>query len=127
MNALRLVRRTIRKLGMVGGVVAGIGGYGNCMGIPTVGGETAASCNGNILVNAMTVGVADTDKIFYSAAAGIGNPVDYVGSKTGATATARPWHPPNSTTIRRETPHGRGRRSVYRETTAGSLPGADGY
>src|SRR6185312_2607227 len=70
---------------LVAGVVAGIGGYGNCVGVPTVGGE----CNfhsrydGNILVNAMTVGVARADKIFYSAAAGIGNPVIYVGAKTG--------------------------------------------
>jgi len=70
---------------LVSGVVAGIGGYGNCVGVPTVGGE----CNfhhaydGNILVNAMTVGVADADRIFYSSAAGIGNAVVYVGSKTG--------------------------------------------
>jgi phosphoribosylformylglycinamidine synthase subunit PurL len=70
---------------LVSGVVAGIGGYGNCMGIPTVGGETNfdPAYNGNILVNAMTVGVAPVDKIFYSAAAGIGNSVVYVGSKTG--------------------------------------------
>jgi phosphoribosylformylglycinamidine synthase II len=70
---------------LVSGVVAGIGGYGNCMGIPTVGGETNfhAAYNGNILVNAMTVGIAPTDKIFYSAAAGLGNPMVYVGSKTG--------------------------------------------
>jgi len=70
---------------LVAGVVAGIGGYGNCMGVPTVGGETNfhASYNGNCLVNAMTVGVAPADKIFYSAAAGIGNSVVYVGSKTG--------------------------------------------
>jgi len=70
---------------LVSGVVAGIGGYGNCVGVPTVGGEATfdASYNGNILVNAMNVGVADTDKIFYSAAAGPGNPVVYVGSKTG--------------------------------------------
>ena len=70
---------------LVSGVVAGIGGYGNCVGVPTVGGETNfhASYNGNILVNAMTVGVANTDRIFYSAAAGVGNPVVYVGSKTG--------------------------------------------
>ena len=70
---------------LVSGVVAGIGGYGNCIGVPTVGGETNfdPSYNGNILVNAMTVGVADRDKIFYSAAAGIGNAVVYVGSKTG--------------------------------------------
>ena len=67
------------------GVVAGIGGYGNCVGVPTVGGEVNfhPAYNGNILVNAMTVGIAKTDKIFYSAAAGIGNPVVYVGSRTG--------------------------------------------
>ncbi|MBO6948991.1 MAG: phosphoribosylformylglycinamidine synthase subunit PurL [Rhodospirillales bacterium] len=70
---------------LVSGVVAGIGGYGNCVGVPTVGGECEfhESYNGNILVNAMTVGVADQDRIFYSAAAGVGNPVVYVGSKTG--------------------------------------------
>ncbi len=70
---------------LLAGVVAGIGGYGNCVGVPTIGGECDfhPAYNGNILVNAMTVGIADTDKIFYSAAAGIGNPVIYVGSKTG--------------------------------------------
>jgi phosphoribosylformylglycinamidine synthase II len=70
---------------LVSGVVAGIGGYGNCMGIPTVGGETNfhAAYNGNILVNAMTVGIAPRDRIFYAAAAGVGNPLVYVGSKTG--------------------------------------------
>jgi len=70
---------------LVAGVVAGIGGYGNCVGVPTVGGECTfhRSYNGNILVNAMTVGLAPADRIFYSAAAGVGNPVVYVGSKTG--------------------------------------------
>jgi phosphoribosylformylglycinamidine synthase len=70
---------------LVSGVVSGIGGYGNCVGVPTVGGETNfhAAYNGNILVNAMTVGVARADRIFYSKAAGIGNSVVYVGSKTG--------------------------------------------
>ncbi len=70
---------------LVAGVVAGIGGYGNCVGVPTVGGECRfhESYDGNILVNAMTVGLADADNIFYSAAAGVGNPVVYVGSKTG--------------------------------------------
>lgn len=70
---------------LVSGVVAGIGGYGNCVGVPTVGGETNfdASYNGNILVNAMCVGLARRDRIFYSAAKGIGLPVVYVGSKTG--------------------------------------------
>ncbi|UUX49693.1 phosphoribosylformylglycinamidine synthase subunit PurL [Nisaea acidiphila] len=70
---------------LVGGVVAGIAGYGNCMGIPTVAGEVNfhPAYNGNILVNAMTVGLAPADRIFYSAAAGAGNPVIYVGAKTG--------------------------------------------
>jgi phosphoribosylformylglycinamidine synthase len=70
---------------LVSGVVAGVGGYGNCVGVPTVGGEVNfhSSYNGNILVNAMTVGVAKADNIFYCAAAGVGNPVVYVGSKTG--------------------------------------------
>ena len=70
---------------LVAGVVAGIGGYGNCVGVPTVGGETNfdAGYNGNILVNAMCVGLARTDRIFYSAARGVGHPVVYVGSKTG--------------------------------------------
>jgi len=67
------------------GVVKGIGGYGNCMGIPTVGGQTSfdESYNGNILVNAMTLGLVNKNKIFYSKAAGINKPVIYVGSKTG--------------------------------------------
>jgi phosphoribosylformylglycinamidine synthase len=70
---------------LVSGVVAGVGGYGNCVGVPTVGGECNfhPSYNGNILVNAMTVGIAPADKIFYSKAAGPGNPVIYVGAKTG--------------------------------------------
>ena len=70
---------------VVDGVVRGIGGYGNCVGVPTVGGEVDfhPAYNGNPLVNAMTVGVAPADRIFLSAAAGIGNPVVYVGAKTG--------------------------------------------
>ena len=70
---------------LVSGVVRGIGGYGNCIGIPTVGGETEfnKSYDGNILVNAMAVGLAKKDRIFYSAATGSGNPVVYVGAKTG--------------------------------------------
>jgi phosphoribosylformylglycinamidine synthase subunit PurL len=70
---------------LIAGVVAGIGGYGNCMGVPTVGGEVNfhPAYNGNILVNAMTVGIAEADRIFYSKAAGVGNPVVYVGAKTG--------------------------------------------
>ena len=67
------------------GVVNGIGGYGNCIGIPTIGGQTTfdESYNGNILVNAMTIGLVKKDKIFYSKATGINKPVIYVGSKTG--------------------------------------------
>ncbi len=86
LNALRFGRPDHPKMRhLISGVVHGIGGYGNCVGVPTVGGEVNfhKAYDGNILVNAMTVGVADTDKIFYSAAAGIGNPVVYVGSKTG--------------------------------------------
>ena len=67
------------------GVVAGIGGYGNCFGVPTVGGEVRfnKAYNGNCLVNAFAAGLADTDKIFYSAASGVGMPVVYLGAKTG--------------------------------------------
>ena len=86
LNALRFGRPDHPKTRhLLAGVVAGIGGYGNCVGVPTVGGEVNfdPAYDGNILVNAMTVGVAKTDKIFYSAAAGVGNPVVYVGSKTG--------------------------------------------
>jgi phosphoribosylformylglycinamidine synthase len=70
---------------LLSGVVAGIGGYGNCVGVPTVGGECEfhPSYDGNILVNAMCVGLARADRIFYSAAAGPGNLVVYVGAKTG--------------------------------------------
>jgi len=86
MNALRFGSPDDTKTRhLVSGVVAGIGGYGNCVGVPTVGGEVNfnAAYNGNILVNAMTVGLADKEKIFYSAATGIGNLVVYVGAKTG--------------------------------------------
>ncbi|MDD5586642.1 MAG: phosphoribosylformylglycinamidine synthase subunit PurL [Alphaproteobacteria bacterium] len=86
LNALRFGDPSHPKTrALVAGVVAGIGGYGNCVGVPTVGGETSfhSSYNGNILVNAMTVGIADKNRIFTSQAAGIGNPVVYVGSKTG--------------------------------------------
>ncbi|WP_417515604.1 phosphoribosylformylglycinamidine synthase subunit PurL [Minwuia sp.] len=86
MNALRFGSPDHPKTRrLISGVVAGIGGYGNCMGVPTVGGEVNfdPAYDGNILVNAMCVGTAKTDRIFYSAAAGIGNPVVYVGSRTG--------------------------------------------
>ncbi|HEV2557056.1 MAG TPA: phosphoribosylformylglycinamidine synthase subunit PurL [Microvirga sp.] len=70
---------------LVGGVVAGIGGYGNSFGVPTVGGGMGfhPRYNGNILVNAMAVGLAKADEIFYAAATGVGNPIVYLGSKTG--------------------------------------------
>ncbi len=86
LNALRFGEPSHPKTRhLVNGVVRGIGHYGNCVGVPTVGGECTfhKGYNGNCLVNAMTVGLADQDKIFYSAAAGLGNPVVYVGSKTG--------------------------------------------
>ncbi len=86
LNALRFgAPEHPRTRHLVSGVVRGIGGYGNCVGVPTVGGETNfdEAYNNNILVNAMCVGLARTDKIFYSAAKGVGLPVVYVGSKTG--------------------------------------------
>jgi len=86
LNALRFGRPDHPKMKhLVAGVVEGIGGYGNCVGVPTVGGETNfhRAYDGNILVNAMTVGVAEQNKIFYSAATGLGNSIVYVGSKTG--------------------------------------------
>ncbi len=70
---------------VVSGVVAGVGGYGNCFGVPTIGGEVRfhAAYNGNCLVNAFAAGLAQTDSIFYSAASGVGMPVVYLGAKTG--------------------------------------------
>ncbi len=75
----------IKTKNLLNGVVSGIGGYGNCIGIPTVAGETKfnSTYNENILVNAMAVGLANKKKIFYSKAKGINKPVVYVGSKTG--------------------------------------------
>ena len=74
-----------RTRGLVAGVVAGIGGYGNSFGVPTVGGSVGfhTRYGGNILVNAMAVGIARADSIFYSAASGVGRPIVYLGSKTG--------------------------------------------
>jgi len=86
LNALRFGNSALpRTKRIVDGVVRGIGGYGNSVGVPTVGGEIDfhPAYDGNPLVNAMTVGIADANRIFLSAAAGIGNPVVYVGSKTG--------------------------------------------
>lgn len=74
-----------RTRALLHGVVAGVGGYGNCVGVPTVGGELFfdKAYDGNILVNAFTCGVVRTDRIFYGRASGVGNPVMYVGAKTG--------------------------------------------
>lgn len=86
MNALRFGAPEHEKTRhLVNGVVAGVGGYGNSFGVPTVGGEVEfdARYNGNILVNAFAAGLADTDKIFYSKAEGVGLPVVYLGAKTG--------------------------------------------
>jgi phosphoribosylformylglycinamidine synthase subunit PurL len=86
MNALRFGAPDHAKTRhLVAGVVSGIGDYGNCMGVPTIGGETNfdARYNDNILVNAMCVGLVDSNRIFKSAAKGVGLPVVYVGSKTG--------------------------------------------
>ena len=86
LNSLRFGSLDLPKTRqLIPGVVAGIGGYGNCMGIPTVGGETRfhESYNGNCLVNAFTVGVCQADRIFLGTAAGVGNPILYVGAGTG--------------------------------------------
>ncbi|MEM7545235.1 MAG: phosphoribosylformylglycinamidine synthase subunit PurL [Pseudomonadota bacterium] len=86
MNALSFGEPSHPKTkSLVAGVVAGIGGYGNCFGVPTVGGEVRFhdAYNGNCLVNAFAAGLADADRIFYSAASGVGMPVVYLGAKTG--------------------------------------------
>lgn len=86
LNSLRFGRpEHPRTPALLRGVVAGIGGYGNCMGVPTVGGELFfdGSYDGNILVNAFTCGVVRTDRIFYGKASGVGNHVIYIGAKTG--------------------------------------------
>ena len=86
MNALSFGEKDHPKTRqLVHGVVEGVGGYGNCFGVPTVGGEVRfhPAYNGNCLVNAFAAGLADADKIFYSAASGVGMPVVYLGAKTG--------------------------------------------
>ncbi|MDO6587631.1 phosphoribosylformylglycinamidine synthase subunit PurL [Salipiger sp. 1_MG-2023] len=86
MNSLSFgVKEHPKTRQLVHGVVEGVGGYGNCFGVPTVGGEVRfhSAYNGNCLVNAFAAGLADTDKIFYSAASGVGRPVVYLGAKTG--------------------------------------------
>jgi phosphoribosylformylglycinamidine (FGAM) synthase-like enzyme len=109
LNALRFGAPEHEKTRhLVAGVVAGIGGYGNCVGVPTVGGEVNfhPAYNGNILVNAMTVGVAQADRIFYSAAAGVAIRSSMWALRPAATAsTAPPWRRPSSpTTARRSAP-----------------------
>jgi phosphoribosylformylglycinamidine synthase subunit PurL len=86
LNALRFGDPSHPKTArLLEGVVAGIAGYGNCMGVPTVGGEVAfdASFNGNCLVNAFTLGILKSDRIFRGTASGVGNPVIYIGARTG--------------------------------------------
>jgi phosphoribosylformylglycinamidine synthase II len=86
LNSLRFGRPDHpRTPELLRGVVAGIGGYGNCVGVPTVGGEVQFDerYDGNILVNAFTCGVARTDRIFYGRASGVGNSILYIGAKTG--------------------------------------------
>src|SRR6201985_1695870 len=86
LNALRFGEPSHPKTRhLVSGVVAGVGGYGNSFGVPTLGGEVNfhTRYDGNILVNAMAVGLADADKIFYAAASGVNMPIVYLGSKTG--------------------------------------------
>ena len=131
MNALRFGAPDHPKTRhLVAGVVSGIGDYGNCMGVPTVGGETNFDprYNDNILVNAMCVGLVDANRIFKSAAKGVGLPVVYVGSKTGPRRHPRRDH--GLGRVRRgvggEAPDRAGRRPVHREAPARSLPRADG-
>jgi phosphoribosylformylglycinamidine synthase len=115
---------------LLAGVVAGIGGYGNCVGVPTVGGEVNfhPAYNGNILVNAMTVGIAQQDRIFLSAASGPGKPVVYAGSKTGrdgihgATMASAEFGEGGG-----KAPDGPGRRPLHREALDRGLPGAHGH
>ncbi len=86
LNSLRFGRPDHpRTAELLRGVVAGIGGYGNCIGVPTVGGEVMfdEAYDGNILVNAFTCGIARQDRIFYGRATGVGNPILYIGAKTG--------------------------------------------
>ena len=115
---------------LVSGVVAGIGGYGNCVGVPTVGGECTfhRAYNGNILVNAMCVGIARADRVFYATASGVGNPVVYVGAKTGPRRHPRRHHGLGRVQRRDrgQAADGAGRRPVHREAADRGLPRADG-
>ena len=131
LNALRFGAADHEKTRhLLSGVVSGIGGYGNCIGIPTIGGEVNfdPSYNGNILVNAMAVGLANSDRIFRSAATGPGNPVIYVGAKTGRDgihgATMASTEFSDETEIK--APHRPGWRPVHRQAADGGLPRVDG-
>ena len=111
---------------LVSGVVAGVGGYGNSFGVPTVGGSVRfhTRYDGNNLVNAMAVGLAETDKIFYAAASGVGMPIVYLGSKTGrdgihgASMASAEFDEDSES----EAPDRAGRRSVLGEAAARGLP-----
>ncbi len=115
---------------LVGGVVGGIGGYGNCVGVPTVGGEVMfdAAYNENILVNAFCLGLARKDELFSAKAQGVGNPVLYVGSATGrdgihgASLLASAEFDAAS---EKQAPDSAGRRSFHREASDRGLPGGD--
>ena len=110
---------------LLNGVVRGIADYGNCMGVPTVGGDIYfdACYNGNILVNAFCLGLAKADRIFLGSASGAGNALLYVGSKTGPRRHSRRQHGLGRVRRRhrRKTPDGSGWRPVYRKVIIGSL------
>ena len=131
MNALRFGAPDHPKTRhLVAGVVSGIGDYGNCMGVPTVGGETNfdARYNDNILVNAMTVGLVDANRIFKSAAKGVGPARGLCRLEDRARRHSRRHHGLGRVRrgFGREAPDGAGRRSLHREAAARSLPRADG-
>ncbi len=111
------------------GVVSGIAHYGNCFGVPTVGGECVFEpCyNGNPLVNVFALGVFRQDEVFYGRATGVGNPVIYVGAKTGrdgihgATMASAEF----TEESKQKRPERAGWRSVHGEAPAGGVPGGD--
>ena len=131
MNALSFGRPSHpRTRSVVRGVVEGIGGYGNCFGVPTVGGELRfhAAYDGNCLVNAFAAGLAEADAIFYSAASGVGMPVVYLGAKTGRDGVGGRDDGVGGVRRldRREAADRAGGRPLHREAADGGLPRADG-
>ena len=106
---------------LLAGCVAGIGGYGNCFGVPTIGGEIAfdPSFDGNCLVNAFAAGIADRDKVFTSRASGVGRPVAYVGAGTGRDGVGGATMASTSfgSDVGGPSTRRAGRGPVYRETT----------